>query len=319
VALGSNLNALTLGTYLTGTSYNGSTAVTAAVDATTTNTAGKVVARDGSGNFSAGTITAALSGNATTATSATTAGSANALSGINSNISAAVQTGTISSVIAQDTNTSLYRYTAQAVATFISGQTMNISGTATNVSGGTVSATTGSFSGTITMTGNATSFRQNSTASWSGDPGGGQGKLEYHSNRWYIVSGSDSTLVVQFRRSGSDIGNIDNSGNLTMSGNVTAYSDERLKKDWSPLPADFIERLAKVKAGTYTRINGGERQAGSSAQDWQKLLPEVVVKGIDEEETLSLAYGNAALVAAVKLAERVVALEARLAALEAKG
>ena len=71
VALGSNLNALTLGSYLTGTSYNGSTAVTAAVDATDANTAGKVVARDGSGNFSAGTITAALSGNATTATTAT--------------------------------------------------------------------------------------------------------------------------------------------------------------------------------------------------------------------------------------------------------
>jgi hypothetical protein len=70
VALGSNLNALTLGTYLTGTSYNGSSTVTAAVDATSANTASKVVARDASGNFSAGTITAALSGNASTATSA---------------------------------------------------------------------------------------------------------------------------------------------------------------------------------------------------------------------------------------------------------
>lgn len=39
----------------------------------TANTASTLVARDGSGNFSAGTITAALSGNATTATSATTA------------------------------------------------------------------------------------------------------------------------------------------------------------------------------------------------------------------------------------------------------
>jgi len=71
VALGSNLNALTLGTYLTGTSYNGSGAVTAAVDATSANTASKVVARDASGNFSAGTITATLSGNASTATTAT--------------------------------------------------------------------------------------------------------------------------------------------------------------------------------------------------------------------------------------------------------
>jgi hypothetical protein len=68
---GSVVNALTLGSYLTGTSYNGSAAVTAAVDATTTNTASKVVARDASGNFAAGTITAALSGNATTATTAT--------------------------------------------------------------------------------------------------------------------------------------------------------------------------------------------------------------------------------------------------------
>jgi hypothetical protein len=62
---GSVANALTLGTYLTGTSYNGSAAVTATVDATDANTASKVVARDASGNFSAGTITATLSGNAT--------------------------------------------------------------------------------------------------------------------------------------------------------------------------------------------------------------------------------------------------------------
>ena len=51
-------NALTIGTYLTGTSYNGSTAVTIAADATSTNTASKLVARDSNGDFSAGTITA---------------------------------------------------------------------------------------------------------------------------------------------------------------------------------------------------------------------------------------------------------------------
>ena len=73
VALGSNLNTLTFGTYLTGTSYNGSGAVTLATNATNANTASTLVARDASGNFSAGTITASLSGNATTATSATTA------------------------------------------------------------------------------------------------------------------------------------------------------------------------------------------------------------------------------------------------------
>ena len=49
---------LTRGTYLTGNNFNGSAATTWAVDAASTNTVGKVVVRDGSGDFAAGTITA---------------------------------------------------------------------------------------------------------------------------------------------------------------------------------------------------------------------------------------------------------------------
>jgi hypothetical protein len=57
IPLGSNLATLTFGTYLTGTSYNGSTGVTIATNATNANTPSTIVARDGSGNFTAGTIT----------------------------------------------------------------------------------------------------------------------------------------------------------------------------------------------------------------------------------------------------------------------
>jgi len=109
---------------------------------------------------------------------------------------------------------------------------------------------------------------------------------------------------------------MDMSGNLTMAGNVTAYSDERLKKDWAAMPADFVSRLAQVKSGTYTRIDSDERQAGSSAQDWQELLPEVVHVGGDEDKTLGLAYGNAALVSAIELAKDNVELRARIERLE---
>jgi hypothetical protein len=56
--------------------YSTTVPTTIYVDATTTNTASKVVARDASGNFAAGTITASLAGNATTATNATYATSA---------------------------------------------------------------------------------------------------------------------------------------------------------------------------------------------------------------------------------------------------
>lgn len=71
VALGSSLFTLTRGSYLTGSNYDGSAGTTWAVDATSTNTGSKVVARDSAGDFSANIITASLSGNATTATTAT--------------------------------------------------------------------------------------------------------------------------------------------------------------------------------------------------------------------------------------------------------
>jgi hypothetical protein len=56
---------LTRGTYLTGANYDGIVDTTWAVDATSANTANKIVARDSNGNFSAGTITATLNGNIT--------------------------------------------------------------------------------------------------------------------------------------------------------------------------------------------------------------------------------------------------------------
>ena len=58
-----SVTSVVAGTYLTGGTIT--TTGTLAVDATTANTAGKVVARDGSGNFSAGTVTANLTGNVT--------------------------------------------------------------------------------------------------------------------------------------------------------------------------------------------------------------------------------------------------------------
>jgi len=70
---GNNINFKTLinGAHFTLT--NNTNDITLATDATSANTANTIVARDGSGNFSAGTITANLIGNASTATTATTA------------------------------------------------------------------------------------------------------------------------------------------------------------------------------------------------------------------------------------------------------
>jgi hypothetical protein len=105
---------------------------------------------------------------------------------------------------------------------------------------------------------------------------------------------------------------IDTSGNLTAAGNITAYSDERFKTDWAELSSDYIEKLANVKSGTYTRIDENLRQVGVSAQSLKEVLPEAVLEG----EYLSVAYGNAALASVIELAKTIVKQNTKIAELE---
>ena len=123
---------------------------------------------------------------------------------------------------------------------------------------------------------------------------------------------SDNTGYYVDPASTSRMGTI-NADVLYSYGNVTAYSDERLKKDWETLPTNFVEELAKVKSGTYTRIDSGERQVGVGAQSLQAILKEAVS---EKEEYLGVHYGNAALASAVELAKEVVDLRNRVAQLE---
>ena len=108
----------------------------------------------------------------------------------------------------------------------------------------------------------------------------------------------------------------DDNGSFTATGDVTAYSDERLKENWCDLPEGFVESLAGVKSGTYNRIDlDGKKQVGVSAQSLQTLLPDAV---IESDDTLAVNYGNAALASSIELAKKVVELEARIKELESK-
>lgn len=106
------------------------------------------------------------------------------------------------------------------------------------------------------------------------------------------------------------------SGGLVCNGNITTYSDERLKKNWKDLPIDFVSKLATVKIGTYERTDFAATQVGVSAQSLQVLMPEAVTES--DAGILSVAYGNAALAACVMLAREVELLKAEIAALKAK-
>ena len=88
----------------------------------------------------------------------------------------------------------------------------------------------------------------------------------------------------------------DDNGSFTASGNVTAYSDERLKSNIVTIP-NALETVGKLRGVNF--IKDGEASTGVIAQEVQKVIPEVVLEG---GEYLSVAYGNlvGVLIEAVK-------------------
>jgi hypothetical protein len=288
--------------------------------------------------YNSGTWGISVTGNAATAggfTPSQTAGAANRIvvadgSGyINNNYfnsSDNSQNSGVSAVMVKAGDNYLRSGTASAVATFLSGQTMNINGSSTSCSGNAATATQAtnatSVNGTattfgLTSSGQNTSLANKAGPEVTGQGGGGAVWSMHRPGAYGLNMGLDSDNV--FRIGGwsaaANLLQITMGGALTMASNVTAYSDERLKKDWAPVQEDFVAKLAKLKSGTYTRIDNEERQAGVGAQSLQPLLPEVVLTSNDG--TLSVAYGNAAMVSAVELAKDNVELRARIEKLEA--
>ena len=142
--------------------------------------------------------------------------------------------------------------------------------------------------------------------------------MSFHRGGSYAVNlGLDSDNV--FRLGGWNDGNFrwtaDTSGNFVARGNVTAYSDERLKTNWRSLSPAFVEKLALVKAGIFDRTDSPITQIGVSAQSLKEVSPEGVLE--DESGKLSVAYGNVALAACVALAKEVCALKKELEAVKA--
>ena len=89
---------------------------------------------------------------------------------------------------------------------------------------------------------------------------------------WYINGGQELTL--------------NSSGDLTATGNVTAYSDERLKTNIHTVD-DALNMVCDMRGVFFEK--DGQPSVGVIAQEMQKSLPEVVH---DDGEYLSVAYGN---------------------------
>lgn len=84
---------------------------------------------------------------------------------------------------------------------------------------------------------------------------------------------------------------MDGSGNLTMAGNVTAYSDARLKTNVQTIE-NALEKVSKLRGVSYERIDNGEKNIGVIAQEIKEVLPEVVMEREGEDQFMSVSYGN---------------------------
>lgn len=125
-----------------------------------------------------------------------------------------------------------------------------------------------------------------------------------NSSTFNIVNSANSVNIMALTDAGA----------VTFAGNVTAFSDERLKKNWQPLPPDFIEQMAKVRNGTFDMDGQLQRMVGVGARSLRdNALPEAVM---DNEGVLSVAYGNAALATCIELCREVMVLRYRLSRLE---
>lgn len=100
-------------------------------------------------------------------------------------------------------------------------------------------------------------------------------------------------------------------GDLTATGNVTAYSDRRLKKKIKTITGalDMVDLMRGVRF----EMNG-RAGIGVVAQEMQRVAPELVIEADDKRKTLSVAYGNTVgiLIEAIKeLRKEVEELKAK--------
>lgn len=103
-------------------------------------------------------------------------------------------------------------------------------------------------------------------------------------------------------------------GPIESTGDQVVSSDATLKTNLADITYSVAD-IAKAPAVTFDWKDGRGRSAGSIAQYWKNVLPELVH---GEEGNMSLAYGQLALVNTIIEAREIETLKARVAELEAE-
>jgi len=146
--------------------------------------------------------------------------------------------------------------------------------------------------GAITITGGSDIRSATGANTWTGEQ---HGKMQYHNDSWYIQYHSGFNIR---NSTGNNRVYVDSSGNLTAHGNITAFSDIKLKKDIVTIE-NALDKINAMRGVYYTEIETDRARTGVIAQEVEKVLPEVVLEIEDcnpetgeTDTTKAVDYGN---------------------------
>ena len=213
-------------------------------------------------------------------------------------------------------------YKLHVSGTFYASGNSSIGGTF-GVTGATTLSSTLGVSGVATMSNGLKVgdiyFECNSSGAYDS---GRDREINTYSGNMHLQYNSAKNLTLCFGGGNVAIGNnspsykLHVSGDVYATGGVTCLSDARKKDVICELPMK-VEDVAGAPAIRFlwkdNRKDGN--QAGTLAQYWQKVLPEVIT---DKSGELSMQYGVAALVSAIVTARKVVDHERRIRELESE-
>ena len=114
------------------------------------------------------------------------------------------------------------------------------------------------------------------------------------SNNTYIRSVVSGTERLRVDTSGIDV-----SGRIVADGDISAYSDERLKKDVKTIEG-ALDKTKALRGVEFTRIADDSKSIGVIAQELEAILPELVLTDDEGMKSVNYAQITGLLIEAVK-------------------
>ena len=141
-------------------------------------------------------------------------------------------------------------------------------------------------------------------AAWQGE----MNKIQWHANHLYLQNINNGYLLILRRADGSNMFYCDANGDVTASGNITAYSDRRLKENIKTIP-NALSLVQRLRGVTFDWIETKKHSYGVIAQEVEEVIPELVheaddgaIEGADKKTIKSVDYSKmvSVLIEAIK-------------------